>query len=154
MLAESKSLDYELEVGGALVCGENAIGETVLPIARAEERIFGLCLLNDWSARHGCRLGIPAARPVPLPKSFATTVGVWVVPLDALEPFRTTAFARHDGDLGAMPYLNDAADRSRAGSVFTLEVWLRSAAMRAAGLRRCACRRVRSSRCTGQSRNC
>ncbi len=128
---ESKSLDYELEVG-ALVCGENAIGETV-PIARAEERIFGLCLLNDWSARDVQSWEYQPLGPF-LAKSFATTVGAWVVTLDALEPFRTTAFARADGDPAPLPYLNDAADRSRGGFGVTLEVWLRSAAMRAAGL--------------------
>jgi fumarylacetoacetase len=128
---ESKSLDYELEVG-ALVCGENAIGETV-PITRAEERIFGLCLLNDWSARDVQSWEYQPLGPF-LAKSFTTTVGAWVVTLDALEPFRTAAFARPDGDPLPLPYLNDAADQSHGGFAVTLEVWLRSAAMRTAGL--------------------
>lgn len=128
--APSASLDYELEIG-ALVCGENTLGETV-PIARAEERVFGLCLLNDWSARDVQSWEYQPLGPF-LAKSFATTVGPWVVTLDALEPFRTAAFARPAGDPAPLPYLNAAADRERGGFAITLEVWLRSAAMRAAG---------------------
>ncbi len=125
----AKSLDYELEVG-AFVCGENAIGETV-PIAHAEERIFGLCLLNDWSARDVQSWEYQPLGPF-LAKSFATTVGPWVVTLDALEPFRTAAFSRPAGDPAPLPYLNDPGDQSRGGFGITLEVWLRSEAMRAA----------------------
>jgi len=126
----SKSLDYELEVG-ALVCGENAIGETV-PIARAPERIFGLCLLNDWSARDVQSWEYQPLGPF-LAKSFATTVGPWVVTLDALEPFRGPAFARPAGDPAPLPHLSDPDDQARGGFGITLEVWLRSAVMRAAG---------------------
>ncbi len=129
MFGPSKSLDYELELG-ALVCGENALGETV-PLARAEERIFGLCLLNDWSARD-----IQSWEYVPLgpflAKSFATTVGGWVITLDALEPFRIAAFTRPEGDPAPLAYLSDPADRSQGGFDITLEVWIRTAAMRAA----------------------
>jgi fumarylacetoacetase len=129
--APSKSLDYELEIG-ALVCGENAIGETV-PVARAEERVLGLCLLNDWSARDIQSWEYQPLGPF-LAKSFATTAGPWVVTLDALEPFRVPAFVRPDGDPAPLPYLNDPLDQARGGFGITLEVWLRSAAMRAAGL--------------------
>ncbi|MFI5231776.1 MAG: fumarylacetoacetase [Gemmatimonadales bacterium] len=129
--APSGSLDYELEIG-ALVCGENAIGEPV-PIARAEDRIFGLCLLNDWSARDVQSWEYQPLGPF-LAKSFATTVGSWVVTLDALEPFRTTAFARPAGDPSPLPYLSAVTDRDRGGFAITLEVWLRSAAMRAAAM--------------------
>ena len=129
--APSAALDYELEIG-ALVCGENAIGEPV-PIARAEERIFGLCLLNDWSARDVQSWEYQPLGPF-LAKSFATTVGPWVVTLDALEPFRTPAFARPSGDPLPLPYLSAPADRERGGFAITLEVWVRSAAMRAAAI--------------------
>jgi fumarylacetoacetase len=127
----SRSLDYELELG-AFVCGENAVGETV-PIARAAERVFGLCLLNDWSARDIQSWEYQPLGPF-LAKSFATTVGPWVVTLDALEPFRTAAFARPEGDPAPLPYLDDPADQARGGFGITLEVWLRTAAMRAADL--------------------
>jgi fumarylacetoacetase len=126
----STSIDYELEVG-AFVCGENTLGETV-PLARAEERIFGLCLLNDWSARDVQSWEYQPLGPF-LAKSFATTVGSWVVTLDALEPFRTASYPRTAGDPAPLPYLNDPDDRSRGGFGITLEVWLRTAAMRAAG---------------------
>ena len=129
--AASRSLDYELEVG-AFICGENAIGDTV-PIAEAEERILGLCLLNDWSARDVQSWEYQPLGPF-LAKSFATTVGPWVVTLDALEPFRTPAFARPAGDPAPLPYLSAPADRARGGFSITLEVWLRSAAMRAAAM--------------------
>jgi fumarylacetoacetase len=125
------NLDYELEVG-ALVCGENALGETV-PLARAEERVFGLCLLNDWSARDVQSWEYQPLGPF-LAKSFATTVSPWVVTLDALAPFRTAAFARPSGDPPPLPYLSDPGDRIAGGFEITLEVWLRSAAMRAAGM--------------------
>ena len=94
----SQALDYELELG-ALVCGENAIGETV-PIARAEERVFGLCLLNDWSARDMQSWEYQPLGPF-LAKNFATTVGAWVVTLDALEPFRTARLRAAGGRSGA-----------------------------------------------------
>jgi fumarylacetoacetase len=126
----SKSLDYELEIG-ALVCGENAIGETV-PISRAPQRIFGLCLLNDWSARDIQSWEYQPLGPF-LAKSFATTVGAWVVTLDALEPFRAPAFTRAAGDPAPLPYLNDPYDQSHGNFAITLEVWLRTAAMREAG---------------------
>jgi fumarylacetoacetase len=127
----SKSIDYELELG-AFVCGENALGETV-PIARAEERLFGLCLLNDWSARDVQSWEYQPLGPF-LAKSFATTVGPWIVTLDALEPFRAASFARPAGDPAPLPYLNDPDDRSRGGFDITLEVWLRTAAMRDAAI--------------------
>jgi fumarylacetoacetase len=127
----AKNLDYELEIG-ALVCGENAIGETV-PISRAEERVFGLCLLNDWSARDVQSWEYQPLGPF-LAKSFATTAGPWVVTLDALEPFRTAAFARPAGDPAPLPYLSDPNDLTRGGFDIALEVWLRTAAMRTAGM--------------------
>jgi fumarylacetoacetase len=127
----AKSLDYELELG-ALVCGENTLGETI-PVARAEERIFGLCLLNDWSARDVQSWEYQPLGPF-LAKSFATTVGPWIVTLEALEPFRTASFARPAGDPAPLPYLSDPDDRSRGGFDITLEVWLRTATMRAAAI--------------------
>jgi fumarylacetoacetase len=127
LFGPSKSLDYELEMG-AFVCGENAIGTSV-PIARARERIFGFCLLNDWSARDMQSWEYVPLGPF-LAKSFATTVGPWVVTLDALEPFRTAAFARPDGDPAPLAYLSDPEDQARGGFDITLEVWLRTAKMR------------------------
>ncbi len=82
----TKLLDFELEMGFFVGPG-NVLGEPI-EIERARDHIFGLALVNDWSARD-----IQGWEYVPLGpflgKSFATTVSPWVVPLAALEPFRT-----------------------------------------------------------------
>jgi fumarylacetoacetase len=83
-----RRLDIELELG-AFVCTGNAMGERI-PISKAEDSLFGLVLMNDWSARD-----IQQWEYVPLGpfngKNFGTTISPWVVLMDALEPFRTTA---------------------------------------------------------------
>jgi fumarylacetoacetase len=127
----SRSVDYELELG-AFVCGENLLGEPV-PIGRAEERLFGLCLLNDWSARDVQSWEYQPLGPF-LSKNFATTVSPWVVTLDALEPFRTPAFERPSGDPAPLPYLTAAGDAERGGFDVTLEVAIRTAKMREGGM--------------------
>lgn len=85
IFAPCKRLDIELELG-AFVCKANKMGEPV-PMAEAEESLFGFVLLNDWSARD-----IQAWEYVPLgpfnAKNFATTISPWVVLADALEPFK------------------------------------------------------------------
>ena len=126
----SRGLDYELELG-AWVCGENALGEAV-PIARAEDRMFGLSLLNDWSARDIQSWEYQPLGPF-LAKNFATSVGAWVVTLDALAPFRAPRSARSTGDPELLPYLRDGGDAAHGGFDIMLEVWLESAAMRAGG---------------------
>ncbi len=127
----SRRLDYELEIG-AYICGENTLG-TPVPLAHAEERLFGLSLLNDWSARDIQAWEYQPLGPF-LAKNFATTVGAWVVTLDALAPFRVPARERAGGDPPALPYLTDAGDAQRGGIDITLEVSVRSAAMRDAGM--------------------
>lgn len=123
-------MDYELEIG-AFVAGGNRMGD-VIPLANAEEHIFGLCLVNDWSARDLQQWEYQPLGPF-LAKNFATTVSPWVVTLDALEPFRAPAFTRPAGDPAPLPYLADSNDQSRGGFDITLEVWIRTATMRAAG---------------------
>jgi len=84
-LAASHKLDIELETGFIVGQG-NALG-TPIPMADAETHIFGMVLLNDWSARD-----IQQWEYVPLgpfnSKSFATSISPWIVTLEALEPFR------------------------------------------------------------------
>lgn len=126
----SARMDYELEVG-AFVARSNRQGD-VIPLSRAEDHLFGLCLVNDWSARDLQQWEYQPLGPF-LSKSFATTVSPWVVTLDALEPFRIPAFVRPSNDPAPLPYLDDPTDRARGGFGITLEVWLRTAAMRAAG---------------------
>jgi fumarylacetoacetase len=127
----SRQLDYELELG-AWIAGENPLGETV-PLATAEGRIFGVTLLNDWSARDLQSWEYQPLGPF-LAKSFATSVSPWVVTLEALAPFRVPAYERPAGDPAPLPYLDDPGDRSAGGIAITLEVGLRTARMRAEAL--------------------
>ncbi|MDH3607291.1 MAG: fumarylacetoacetate hydrolase family protein, partial [Acidimicrobiia bacterium] len=84
----TERLDIELEVG--FVTGDaNHLGEA-LPIDSAEEHIFGVVLVNDWSARDIQAWEYQPLGPF-LGKSFATSIAPWVVSLDALEPFRVPA---------------------------------------------------------------
>ena len=124
----SRSLDYELEVGFFISRG-NALGQAI-PIADAESHIFGLCLLNDWSARDIQAWEYQPLGPF-LAKNFATSISPWVVTMDALEPFRAPAFPRPEGDPEPLPYLSHEEGRARGGIDLKLEVSLRTAKMRA-----------------------
>jgi fumarylacetoacetase len=81
----SRSLDFELEMGAIVGVG-NAMGEPI-PVGRAEDHVFGLLLVNDWSARDVQAWEYQPLGPF-LAKNFATSISPWVVPLEALEPFR------------------------------------------------------------------
>lgn len=120
-------LDYELEVGCFVGMG-NSLGEAIA-LAHAEEHLFGLCLVNDWSARDIQAWEYQPLGPF-LAKSFATTVSPWVVTLEALAPFRSPAFARASDDPPTLPYLTSSANQELGGINLTLEVWLSSAQMR------------------------
>jgi fumarylacetoacetase len=126
----SRSLDYELEVGAFLGPG-NTLGSPI-PMAEAEGHVFGLCLVNDWSARDVQRWEYQPLGPF-LSKSFATTLSPWVVTLEALAPFRVPAFSRPDGDPAPLPHLRDEDDAARGGIDLRLEVQLASEVMRAEG---------------------
>ena len=127
----SRSLDYELEVGFFAGPG-NELGQPI-PIAEAEAHIFGLCLLNDWSARDIQSWEYQPLGPF-LAKSFATTISPWIVTMEALAPFRAPRFERPDGDPEPLPYLSSAEDRERGGIDLTLEVHIASRQMRESGL--------------------
>jgi fumarylacetoacetase len=119
--ALSRMLDYELEVGFFIGEG-NALGTTI-SLDQAENHIFGLCLVNDWSARDIQAWEYQPLGPF-LGKSFATTISPWVVTLDALEPYRVPAAPRPEGDPKPLPYLSSDRDRERGGYDINLEVWL------------------------------
>src|SRR5215467_10657730 len=104
----SKALDYELEVGFFVGTG-NVLGDTI-PIGAAEDHLFGICLVNDWSARDVQSWEYQPLGPF-LAKSFATSVSPWVVTMEALAPFRGPAFAREPGDPAPLPYLFDSGDQ-------------------------------------------
>ncbi|KAL6708486.1 hypothetical protein ACN47E_002749 [Coniothyrium glycines] len=105
-LSPCKKLDIELELG-AFVCGSNEQGVPI-SIDKAEENLFGVVLMNDWSARD-----IQAWEYVPLgpfnAKNFGTTISTWVVLADALEPFRTKGLV-NDGEV--LPYLKEKDEKS------------------------------------------
>ena len=120
-------LDYELEVGAIMGRG-NALGEPI-PIGKAAEHIFGLCLSNDWSARDIQAWEYQPLGPF-LAKNFLTSISPWIVTLEALEPYRTTAFVRPEGDPQPLPYLSDERDQQSGGFDVSLDVYLSSRKMR------------------------
>jgi fumarylacetoacetase len=128
--APTRRLDFELELG-VFVGQGNALGRPV-NIEEAEDRIFGLCMLNDWSARD-----IQAFEMFPLgpfqSKNFATTLSPWVVTLDALAPFRSPPRRTADAP-PLLPHLHGAADRQRGAIDIQLQVSIETAAMRSRGL--------------------
>jgi len=128
--APTRALDYELEVG--IFIGPGNPLAVPIPIAQAEDHIFGLCLVNDWSARDVQSWEYQPLGPF-LAKSFATTISPWVVTMEALEPFRAPAFPRPEGDPQPLPYLRDERDAARGAIDLTLEVYLSSTKMRAEG---------------------
>ena len=122
----SRRLDYEVEVGFFVGPG-NPLGEPI-SVRDASRHLFGICLLNDWSARDVQAWEYQPLGPF-LAKNFATTISPWIVTLDALAPFRGP-LARPAGDPEPLPYLDDEDDR-RAGVIdLTLEVLLVSSRMR------------------------
>jgi fumarylacetoacetase len=127
----TRALDYEVELG-FFVSGGNRMGETI-PIGEAEEHIFGICLVNDWSARDIQAWEYQPLGPF-LAKSFATSLSPWVVTMEALAPFRAPAFARAAGDPAPLPYLLGQSDREMGSLDLWLEVSLLSVRMREAGI--------------------
>jgi len=123
----ARRLDYELEVGVFIGSG-NELGRAI-PIAEAEEHAFGLCLLNDWSARDLQTWEYQPLGPF-LAKSFATTVSPWIVSMEALEPFRVPSFQRPEADPKPLPYLFLESDQQRGGLDLTLEVFVATHKMR------------------------
>ncbi|MDA0226335.1 MAG: fumarylacetoacetase [Proteobacteria bacterium] len=131
VLGPCRRLDYEVELGFIVGPGTRLGG--TLPIARALEHVFGVVLLNDWSARDIQAWEYQPLGPF-LAKSFASTVSPWVVTLEALAPYRTAAFSRPAGDPAPLPYLTDRVDQAEGGFDIDVEMWLASAKMRAAKL--------------------
>ena len=123
----SKALDYEMEVGFFVGKG-NDLGETI-DIDRAEEHIFGLCLVNDWSARDIQGWEYQPLGPF-LGKSFATTVSPFIVTMEALAPFRVPAFERDAGDPQPLDYLASEENEKLGGLDIKLEVYIQTEKMR------------------------
>src|SRR5438094_6696558 len=106
---------------GAIIGSGNALGEPIA-IDLADEHVFGLVLVNDWSARDIQKWEYQPLGPF-LAKNFATSISPWVVTLDALEPFRV---AGPKQDPEPLPYLRCAGNWSYD---IHLEIWLQTAKM-------------------------
>jgi fumarylacetoacetase len=111
----SRSLDFELEMG-AFVGPGNDLGWPI-PIGEAPEHLFGMVLVNDWSARDIQKWEYVPLGPF-LAKNFGTSISPWVVTLEALEPFRTSGPAQ---DPAPLDYLRTQGDWTYD---VHLEVWL------------------------------
>ena len=127
----SQKLDYELELAIWIGPG-NEIGEPI-PIARAGEHIFGLGLVNDWSARDVQAWESQPLGPF-LGKNFGSTVSPWIVTTEALAPFRTAQPARPGGDPRPLSYLWDDTDQREGAFDIALEALMLTETMRTRGL--------------------
>ncbi|KOF54059.1 MULTISPECIES: fumarylacetoacetase [unclassified Achromobacter] len=121
-------LDYELELGIFVGAG-NAQGERI-PLAQADSHVFGLCILNDWSARDIQAWEYQPLGPF-LSKNFASTISPWIVTMEALEPFRTQ-WKRDAADPQPLPYLASEANRERGAYDVQMEVLITTEKSRAA----------------------
>lgn len=128
IVAPSKRLDYEMELGAFIGVG-NTLGSRI-NIAAAEAHVFGLCLLNDWSARDAQAWEYQPLGPF-LAKNFATTISPWLVTLEALAPYRV-AWTRAADDPQPLPYLASPSLQVDGAIDIQLEVWLQTPKMRAA----------------------
>jgi fumarylacetoacetase len=127
----TRALDYELEAAFFVGTG-NVLGEPI-PMESAEDHIFGICLLNDWSARDIQAWEYQPLGPF-LGKSFTTTISPWVVPMEALAPYRAPRSARPAGDPEPLPYLDSPEDRAHGAIDLIMEVEIASAQMRDANI--------------------
>ncbi|MDN0082774.1 fumarylacetoacetase [Crenobacter sp. SG2305] len=125
----SQRLDYELELGIFIGQG-NQLGSRIA-LDDAESHVFGLCLLNDWSARDLQAWEYQPLGPF-LAKNFATTISPWIVTLEALAPFRTE-WTRPAEDPQPLPYLESATLRREGAFDIQIEAWLETSQMRKAG---------------------
>jgi fumarylacetoacetase len=121
------TLDYELEL--ALYVGQPNLLGTPVPISQASHHLFGVSLLNDWSARDIQSWEYQPLGPF-LAKNFATSVSPWVTPMAALEPFLVPAAPRPATDPKPLPYLHSDIDQQQGSLNVKLEVFLSTDTMR------------------------
>jgi fumarylacetoacetase len=127
----AQKLDYELELAVWIGPG-NELGEPI-PIAEAGDHVFGLGLVNDWSARDVQGWESQPLGPF-LAKNFGTTVSPWIITTEALTPFRAAQPARPAGDPRPLPYLWNEADQQTGAFDIALEALLLTEGLRAKGL--------------------
>ncbi len=126
-----KRLDHEVELG--LFIGSGSQRGVPIAVRDAWRHVFGLCLLNDWSARD---IQAWEAQPLGpfLAKSFATSISPWIVTSAALAPFRRSAAARPAGDPAPLPHLLDADDQASGALHIEIDAMLSTTRMREQGL--------------------
>lgn len=100
----TNALDYELEL--ALYIGQPSLLGTPIPITKAAQHLFGISLLNDWSARDIQSWEYQPLGPF-LAKSFATTISPWVTPMAALDPYLVTITSHPPTDPNPLKYLGE-----------------------------------------------
>lgn len=122
----TKALDYELEL--ALYVGQPSLLGTPIPISSADHHLFGISLLNDWSARDIQSWEYQPLGPF-LAKNFATTISPWVTPMVALEPFHVPAAQRPASDPKPLPYLHSATDQQQGSLNVKLQVLISTKTM-------------------------
>jgi fumarylacetoacetase len=123
----SRRLDYEAELGFVVGPG-NRLGKSI-PVKEALNHIFGVVLLNDWSARDIQAWEYQPLGPF-LAKSFATTISPWIVTMEALEPYRCPAFPRAAEDPKPLAYLWAEEDQREGGFAIEVEMHLCTAKMK------------------------
>ncbi|WP_339773586.1 fumarylacetoacetase [uncultured Paraglaciecola sp.] len=119
-------LDYELEMGVFIGQGTQ-LGQRI-DISAAQEHIFGMCILNDWSARDIQAWEYQPLGPF-LAKNFASTISPWVVTNEALEPFRE-AFTRPESDPQPLEYLTSEGNTQTGNLDIELSCFIQTEAMR------------------------
>lgn len=129
VLSPTARLDYELELGIFIGSG-NALGQPI-SLDEAEAHVFGLCLLNDWSAREIQGWEYQPLGPF-LAKNFATSISQWIVTMEALEPYRLP-WTRDPADPQPLAYLDSQTNRAQGSLDIQLEAALQTAAMRQQG---------------------
>jgi fumarylacetoacetase len=127
VFASSKALDYELELG--IYVGPGNPPGTPIEIHQASDHLFGICILNDRSARDIQTWEYQPLGPF-LAKNFATSVSPWIITMEALAPFRASAFIRPESDPRPLPYLFSSDDQQSGSLDIHLEVLLVSKQMR------------------------
>ncbi|WP_158770490.1 fumarylacetoacetase [Paraglaciecola sp. L1A13] len=121
-------LDYELEMGVFIGQGTQ-LGQRI-DISAAQEHIFGMCILNDWSARDIQAWEYQPLGPF-LAKNFASTISPWVVTNEALAPFRE-AFTRPESDPQPLEYLTSESNTQAGNLNIELSCFIQTEAMRSA----------------------
>lgn len=124
-------LDYETELGIFIGPG-NPLGTTI-PLDQAEDHIFGIDVLNDWSSRDVQVWEYQPLGPF-LAKNFATHISPWIVTMEALAPYRTEAYQRPDGDPAPLPYLASDNNDINGGLDIWFETSIQTSQMHAQGI--------------------